>query len=360
MERRAAMSANPVYTLQLADSATMIPIIGLKDATNRQLNLVYTKPGSLSLDLPIDSPAAFDVALRSTCAIVTRNQRPIWSGACTSIVDNAAAGITNVTFTGWAEELDHRHVRPGEVSSLSFTSTIGGSIISTLLAQVNAQTDSNSTIRPTHVAIGSIGDTQVRTRSYKTGDNYGQLIRELVEIENGCDIWVDPLTRTLNTRAPTAYFDRTKVKFGFNVSPFNLNDVVVTRDGSTLFNRENVAASNGAIYSIDDAASIGSAGIMLEEWLSLSDVGDPTIAAAYAAGELAYKRFGTITYSITPKSYGDCLRPFDDYDLGDKVYFSVDRGRLKIKDQAVRIFAITITIDDNGNEIVGELGVSPS
>lgn len=354
------MSANPNYVLSLASSETMDQLISLDGATSRQLQLLFNKPGSLSLTLPIDSDAASLVALRSVCAFVTRNDVAVWSGACTSIVDDAAAGTTQCTFTGWLEELDHRHVRSSEVSSLSFTNIVGGQIASSLISTVNAQQDSSGTTRPTHITMGDVGDTQQRTRSYKSGDNFGQLIRELIEIENGFDVAIDPLTRTLSTRAPTAFTDRSEVKFGFGVAPNNLENVTVTRDGTSLFNRENVVAANGAIYSVDDAESIDQASVMLEEWLSLGDVGDGTIASAYAAGELAYKRFGIVTYSIKPLSYGDVYRPWDDYVLGDKVYFSANRGRLQIADQAVRVFSIAIDIDDDGNEVISELGVSPS
>lgn len=355
------MSDNPAYRFDLVRSSDLSSVIALTPvAVSRQLNLVFNKPGTLSLTIPIDSDQASALAMRATGAIVYRRDTPIWSGALTSIVDDAAAGTTALVFTGWREELDHRYVRTSEVSSLSFTNVVGGSIISTLLSTVNAQTDTASTVRPTHLVMGSVSDTQTRTRSYKAGDNYGQLVRELIEIENGLDVRVDPLARTISTFAPTAFNDHADVHFAYGKTPNNLDNVVVTRDGTQLFNRENVTTSGGFVVSVDDPAAIDAASVMLADMLSLSDVSSPTIAGAYANAELVYHRYGIVTYSLTPASLGDVLRPFDDFELGDKVYFSADRGRLQIDRQAVRVFSLNIVIDDNGNEIIGELGVSPS
>lgn len=350
----------PRYRIELVSSADMIGIVDLKSAVGRRFNPVYNKPGSLSVQLPISSYEAQYAALWSTAAVVYRNGVAIWSGPCTNIVDSAAAGTTDLTFVGWMSELDRRYVRQSEVASLIFSGVVGGSIVSTLLSTVNAQQDSTATVRPTHLSMGSFTDTQVRTRSYKAGDNYGQIIRELIEIENGLDVFVDPLTRKVSTRAPTAYADNVKAKFGFGAEPGNLRDVVATADGASIANRETVMTSTGATYSVDDPAAITAASVMLEKVTSLSDVGDPVIAQAYAAAELEYERYGVVTYALSPKAYGEMPRPWDDFELGDKIYFSANRGRLKVTEQAVRVFSMTIAIDDNGNEIISELGVSPS
>jgi hypothetical protein len=354
------VSSNPTYKLDLARSSDLVTIESLDVAKSRKLQLALNKPGALTVDLDIHSRVASYLALRSTCAIVSRNGTPIWSGATTAISDDAAAEKTSVTFTGWLEELDHRHVRASEVATLSFVAQIGGTIAMALLNKVNAQTDTGAIVRPTHVVPGAVTDSQVRTRSYKLGDNYGAMIRELIEIENGFDIVIDPLTRKMTTRAPTAYVDRTGVKFGFGVAPNNLSAATRTMDGTTIFNRENAVTAAGVVVSADDATAITTAGIMLEEWLTLSDVGESTIAAAYANAELVYKRYGTITYQISPDLYANIPRPWDDYQLGDKVYFSVDVGRFQVYSQAVRIFSLSIDLDDNGNEIISEIGLVAS
>jgi len=205
---------------------------------------------------------------------------------------------------------------------------------------------------------GDYSDTQVRNRSYHVGDNYGASIKELMTIENGVDFIVDPIERTLSTVPPTAYVDRTEVKFGFGMEPFNLTDAIETDDGVNLFDRENVVTSGGIVAVADDSDAIDRAGVMLEEWISLSDVPDVTIAAAYANAELVVKRYGMTTYQLTPAAYGDLPRPYDDFEWGDKCYFSVDQGAMQIENQAVRIFAATINYSDEGDEVISELEVA--
>ena len=73
-----------------------------------------------------------------------------------------------------------------------------------------------------------------------------------------------------------------------------------------------------------------------------------------------YKRYGRVTYQITPKQFGDLPRPYDDFEWGDVGYLSVDKGAFKLSDQAVRIFAGTLNYDDNGNEIISELQLALS
>jgi hypothetical protein len=210
------------------------------------------------------------------------------------------------------------------------------------------------------VRSGVYSDTQVRTRAYHVGDNYGNSIRELTTIENGGDLKIDPLTRVLSVVPPTAYADRTEVKFGFEVEPHNLADAVETDDGTNLFNRENVVTSGGIVAYADDQDAILRAGVMLEEWNSISDVSDVNIAGAFANAELVVKRSGLTSYQLTPNSYNDLPRPYDDFEWGDKAYFSVDKGAMQISNQAVRLFAGTINYTDEGDEVISELEVAMS
>jgi hypothetical protein len=102
-------------------------------------------------------------------------------------------------------------------------------------------------------------------------------------------------------------------------------------------------------------------GIMLEEWITLSDVTQTAILSEYANGEVAYKKYGVTTFAIKPMAVGNVPRLFDDFDLGDRVYFSVNRGRFQVDMQAVRVFTATVDIsDETGDEIWGEIGTSPS
>jgi hypothetical protein len=354
------VSANPVTTFDLVDANTMALAHSLVDATNRSFKPVFNGPGTFSCSLPLDSEAAYYVANRSVGAMITRNNRVIWSGGVTNVNKNATSNVLSLTATGWLEEFDHRYVRKSEEAGLIFSGATSGEIIEALIAACNAQLDTDGIVRPLRASFGSSSDTQTRNRTYRVGDNYGAAIRELMTIENGCDLRVDPLTRKITVLEPTNYADRREVRFGWGTEPHNLSDATETDDGTNLFNRENVVTSGGIVTSADDGNAIGLAGVMLEEWISLSDVSDVNIATAYANAELVVKRNGLTTYQIVPDPYGDVPRPYGDFEWGDKCYFSVDQGAFKVENQAVRVFAGTINYTDQGDEVIAELEVAMS
>src|SRR5437868_1695941 len=122
----------------------------------------------------------------------------------------------------WETSLAHSSNLQG-IDSLPYAFSLSpvfnrpGSMSMTL--PLNAQTDSSFVVRPTHLSFGAAQDSQARTRSYKRGQNYGQAIQELSDVENGFDIYVDS-ARNIVTRPPTAYVDRTSALFGYGVEPF--------------------------------------------------------------------------------------------------------------------------------------------
>jgi hypothetical protein len=352
------MSLNPVTKFDLINANTMVALDGLPDATGRSFKPVFNGPGNFSFTTPLDSAAAYMIANRSTGVMITRNDRRIWSGGVTNISRNAPANQMQVTVTGWMEEFDHRYVRKDEEAGLIFSGVTGGAIISALISACNAQTDTNAVVRPLRTTFGSTLDTQTRNRSYHVGDSYGASIRELMLIENGVDFVYDHTARTLSTIPPDNYYTRANVKFGWGVAPHNLSDAVETDDGTNLFNRVNTVTSGGIVVPADDPDAINQAGVMLEEWTSLSDVSDVDIAGAYVNAELVVKRLGLTTYQLTPDPYGDVPRPYDDFEWGDKCYFSVDQGAFQVTNQAVRVFAGTINYTDQGDEVVSELEVA--
>lgn len=353
------MSANPNTEFKLVSSVDMTTIDTLNlVATNRTFKPVFNGAGTFDFVIPLDCRQAYLISARATGVAIERNTKTVWSGGITNITKSAESNTMTVTATGWLEEFERRYVRKSEEPTLAFSSVIGGQIVKTLMDTCNAQTDSTSTVRPLHLTFGTFSDTQVRSRTYHVGDNYGASISEMSTIENGVDFHIDHATRVLSTVAPDAYQDLSDLHFGYGVQPFNLADAVETTDGTTMFNRESVVTTGGVVAVADDPDAIGMAGVMLEEWTSLSDVADATIAGAYANAELLAKSGGLITYQLTPAQYGDVPRPYDDFEWGDKAYLSVSRGALQITNQAVRLFAGTIAYSDQGDEVLSELEVA--
>jgi hypothetical protein len=306
------MSANPKIALELVVANTMVTLpADLSRATSRNFKPIFNGAGSFSLQVPLASDAARIARERAHGLVFYRNDRPVWSGGLTSIVKSAAANTCSITATGWHEELEHRQIWKVNEAGLVFGTpgVTGGTIINAIIAAINSQTDSNGTTRPVRLSFGTATDTQLRTGSYKAGDVAWTKIKELIEIENGCDIVTDWLTKQISTRPPDQYRVRKGVQFGFGTDPNNLDDVEETVDGTVVGNRQSVVAANGAVYAADDTDAIGEMGVMLEDWTSLSDVKDPTIAAAYANAQLVFKARGLKTYKLTPKKYGDIPGP---------------------------------------------------
>lgn len=351
------MSANPHWEVSLARSSDMSGINSLPYAFS--LTPIFNRPGTLSMTLPLDDEVAYQVAKHATCVVCERNQVMRWSGEIVSVVRDPAAMTLTISALGWLDELNHRFVRPEEEVALTFVDVVGGSIVQALIATVNAQTDTSGAVRPTHLAFENFNDTQTRTRSYKRGQNYGQAIQELSDIENGLDLYVDPRSRLITTKAPTSYVNRTRVMFGYGMEPFNLANATQNDDGSTTANRISAVGSNGIIVAADDQTAMDAQGFMREDWLSVSDVASPTIIGAYANAELVYRRWGQVTYELSPQRYGDIPRLWDDFDLGDQVYVSVDAGALEVERQAVRVFSVSLEVDAQGNEAITQIGTAP-
>lgn len=351
------MSENPTWEVALAYSSSMETIGPLQYAFS--FTPIFNRPGSLSMTLPLDDEIAYSVVKHATCIIAQRNDEVRWSGSIVSVNRDPAAMTLSLSALGWLDELNHRFVRSDEEEFLSFTDERSGTIVERLINVVNLQKDTAGIVRPTHLGFLGSSDTQVRSRSYKRGQSYGQAVQELVDVENGIDIRVDPVTRAISTLPPTSYADLTNVVFGLHVEPFNLANATQNDDGASTANRITTVGSNGISVPADDAEAIAAAGFMREDWLSLSDVADSIIIGAYANAELVYRRYGQVTYDLKPLAYGDIPRLYDDFHLGDKAYLSIDAGALKVDNQAIRVFSATIDVDAQGNETISQIGTAP-
>lgn len=366
MESGSPMSSQPQWLARLVDATTMENLVYLNRARSRVFNPVYNRPGSFTAQVDIDSEPAMLVEEHSTAIMLERNGEAVWSGPVFSTTDSADGSndVTNITAMGWFEEINHRYLWAQDEPDAVFTDNTktGGEISFELLRFLINRTLSDGSPAPIRLRPGASTDTQVRSRSYKRGQNIGAAVTELIDIENGMDIDVDPILRTLNTRPPTSFVDQDKVHFGYKTAPNNVAAIGRQKDGMKTVNSY-VSTGNNGIYieGIDDPEVIGEQGVVLEGQISLSDVGDRTIVTAYSVAELEFFKRGGITLSVTPKSLPggkNIFRLYDDFFLGDQVYFSCDRGRVQYSRQPMRVFGATISIDDEGNENLSELQIT--
>lgn len=347
-----------------ADLSTLAPIAA---STVRSMKLFLNNSGSFSATVPIDSDVAMKASELSTCIVATvriydddgveLSRRVPWSGPVFNIVDECPGDTTQISALGWLEELEHRFLD----KQAAYPAWIGGDIGLDLLATANAKVDSTARLQPTHLTPGSRTDTQVRTRTYQVGQGIGAAIRELSEVENGYDFSVHPETRQLSFRAPTEFVDRVGVRLGYRIEPFNVSSVTRASDASKTRNKISVQGSTGIAVQ-DSPTAIDSVGVLMEDFISISDAPNLDILNAYAGSELAFSSLPEKIVTLVPNSpipSGKSVpQIFRDFELGDRVYLSVDRGRFQLRNQPCRVFGVTLSFDNEGNQSVDSFDIN--
>jgi len=356
----------PTWKFVLADATQSPPkLIGeLMSAKSRHLQIALNKPGSASFQMTMHHLLADAIQPITTCIIAYKYNVARWSGPVWTIDEDVTSATMTVNAVGWYELLNHRILHDQK----SYTSVVGGSIALDLLSTTNAVAATRLTM-----AAGNVHDTQTRSRDYPRWQNIGAAIQELIEIENGFDLIIDPITRVLSTYpSPTlgagtpgpTWNDRKNVVFGYGWGPDNVANLQRQTDASQTMNSIYVSGKNATYGPGTDAASIAAYGAF-EEQVSLTDVADVNVLTAYGAAEITFRKNPRIIYSITPFPQGSAPErvpdPLVDYNLGDQVYLTAKYPpRIKISNQAVRVFGFDINIDDEGNEKLGALQLSPS
>ncbi len=359
-----------------------------KAGTGKSLSLSLNKPGNVSFSMPMDHDMAGLIQPHTTGIMARRKGstgwQTIWSGEIQPIDEDASNNRMTVSAVGWWDILYHRFIRQKKI----FTNTDDGAIIMALL------TEMNTTPAPDGYAILTPGSSNPNTPTWllpggtknnewtnSGGTAYvtalrdmngiepytmvGTIIDQLVNLENGCDLELDPETRTL-------YAFRRKervlpnVLFGFNWGPHNLQQFGRNIDGTTTVNYFLATGLPQHAPRYQDVGLSQYAFRLREETIALSDYKDESTLQAYAAAEIALRAGPRITYSITPFPFGGeqaegrVPEPFVDYRLGDTIYFSAKwPPRINIQKQAARIFGITVNIDENGNERISPLSIYP-
>jgi hypothetical protein len=418
------------YRTILCNSKDLSIIGELRQARQKQLQLVLNKGGQFSYRFPMTDDLAASIVDYSTGVRLFRYnwrassvevvesaiypedslypsdtlypsadyQRKInvwdevWSGYTMPIQEDLATGWMNVTCVGWQQRPEKRILRRDKTYPYkNGISTDDGDIMLDLVNEMNLTTApdgsgyaipvvaGSSPATPTWIQAGSklpnegVGGATAYTPAYR-GMTFSKfqsvlpMMEQLTNIENGCDIYLDPTTRTLDVfrRRERVLND---VHFGLNWGPFNIAQLGRNIDPSS---RVNYLAVSGAVGSKpmfqDNLPTQAEVGI-IEEYVSLPGVVDPpppaqSIIWSYAAAEVAIRSGARQTFEITPFMYspgGSVPEPFVDYRLGDTTRFSaVLKPRVSIKGQQARIFGMSVSIEDSGVERLNALTIAPS
>lgn len=391
----------------LAQSSDLSNIADLRQARGRQLNVEHNRGGSLGFNFPMTDEIAGEIEPINTCVKAYRYSmrdalwKGIWSGPVWTIEESLHEERMNVNCIGWQGMFDKRLLRRDK----TYVNADDGAIIQDLLAEANLLTLPDiagynvpvpagwaNQATPTHVGWGgtlpnegtggaTAYTTALRNKTYQRYQSIGAAMQELTEYENGCDLYITPEDRKL-----WVYRKRqtiTDVVFGFGWGPNNIQQFQRQLDASTVVNFMQATGRPGTTPQYADTRDpafggwrIGPNGTLdpspnsqdeyglFEEVVSLSDVGDVGVLGTYAAGEIYVRYRPRIVYSITPFPFspGNSVpEPFVDYNVGDRVLLTAKLlPRLTIENQAVRVFGISVTIDEEGNERLGALQTSPT
>lgn len=365
----------------LADSALLeAGILGaLSGASSRQLTLALNKPGSATWRLSMLDQMAHLIQPITTSLLAYKRDvdnsvwKLVWSGPVWTIQEDLPDAHMSVTATGWLELLNHRLLR-GQIIYGPELSLTGGQIVQNLLSYTNA-------IKPTRILPGANTDVIMRSRSYDRWQNIGSAIQELSDVEAGFDYRVNPSTRKLdiygsvhsdgsaNLDSPLQ-LDRPDAVFGYGWGPDNVAQFTRILDSSTLMNRLDVSGkfATFAYPEPDDVDDTSDTYGLFEEQVALQDVVNDDILQAYAVSEVEFRNQPRVTYQVTPfpanERGGRVPRPCIDYDVGHRVYLRARHGkRVRVGETEpfpVRVFGMTIGIDEEDNEKLGPLTLSAS
>jgi hypothetical protein len=347
------MSDVPRWKFLLANSDDMSLIGELTNARSKSLELSLNKPGTARFQLPLLDDMASFIQEETTCIMAYRNEQCVWSGPVWTITESLPDDTLDIGCVGWFQEINEgRELHAG----LNFTDTDGGLIAFNLLDQLGVQ---DPALLP-RITKGTYQASIQRTRTYQIGQKVGPLIQELSDIEAGFDFIVDPVTRELNIYwtqiiPDTSLYgygqNRPEAVFGLNWGPENLQSLRRESDTSRLRNR---IFARGKFHTsrADDFPSQSTYGVF-EETITLTDVAEDTILAAYANATVLFRGLPSRLISFVPVQFvgnPNVPEPFVEYGLGDIIYVGADRGRVQINHQAMRVFGISISIDEEGNE----------
>jgi hypothetical protein len=401
----------PRWRFVLINSKDMSRIGILSDASGRKLDLLADKPGKADWSYPMNGKYAPVIEKYKTGVLAERfNWRAslayqaagykgeiwdkIWSGYVLSINEDWTNNKMTISCPGWMQRLYKRFIRV----DMNWVNIDDALIIRDLLQRLNGDPAGPSyeiaagtlsyvagdgyTVRwpdgsvpntstwikwggtlPNEGAGGATAyTTAMRNFKYTKYQPVGPVIDQIVNIENGCDVVLDPATRALTCHRR---YRRVKdnVIIGFQWGPQNAAQFGRTLDGEQEVNYFLALGDAGTTPGYkDDIARIDQVGL-IEEMSQLSGVNDNAVLLAYAGAEIIVRKSGLITYGITPFGYtsdNSVPEPLVDYRVGDQIRVTAQHAqRGSIINQAVRVFGMSIGIDDSGNEQLGQLQIAP-
>jgi hypothetical protein len=384
----------------LVNSNDLSHIGELSQARSKHLEVVLGKPGAASFTYPMDADYAESVqAYKSGIKAMRWNRKATeaaghdvwdchWSGYVLPIDETVDQNRMTVSCVGWQQRLAKRFVRRDKI----YAAADDGAIVQDLLAEVNLTTTPAPDSYPVPVPAGSTPNTPTwlswggvqpnegaggatayvdlttigagRNKTVQKYTYVGSAIDELMGIEYGGDLVVDPLTRSVTWHRKYRRI-RDDVVIGFQWGPQNARAFSRNLEADSQVNYLVASGAPGTTPQYAHDATQQSQIGLIEESVVLSDVKDNSVLLAYAGGEILIRNNGLITYTIQPFPLpydrpSNVPEAFLDYRVGDQIRITaVHPPRVGIRNQAVRLFGMTIDINDDGVGTLGPLQVAP-
>ena len=334
----------------------------------------------------------------------TDSYKLVWSGYINEIAEDVTNATMTVSAVGWFERLNKRIARQDilyrsqydkDIIIGSSLSTPSGGIASGIMQIANKTvTASGYTIAsgtipvvsgsnpytPTWLDAGTYYDgmrSPIATASgpakqdisIEQDSSFGEAIMTLINQENGCDIEVDPANRQLNVYGKKGSV-KSDVWFGFNWGPENIasfSNQISTADIANYLVGRATGITAQVVYN-KYSYSVENYGIFEDSLnINLNSTSDAAQKLAYytaaeyffrSGPEFSYSDSPFSTYSITPYPYtigSSVPEPFEAYNIGDIVKFRAVREPRVDVEGSFRVFGMSVSISNDGNESIGDL-----
>lgn len=401
--------AIPQWKFILVNSKDLSEIGELHQARDKSLNLALNTPGSASFTYSFEGNLAADIQPISTGVMAYRkgstdSYKLVWSGYINEIAEDVTNATMTVSAVGWFERLNKRIARQDilyrsqydkDIIIGSTFSTPSGGIASGIMQIANKTvTASGYTIAsgtipvvsgsspytPTWLeagtyydgmrpVIGTASGPAKQDLSIEQDSSFGEAIISLINQENGCDIEVNPANRQLNVYGKKGSV-KSDVWFGFNWGPENIasfSNQISTADIANYLVGRATGITAQVVYN-KYSYSIQNYGIFEDSLnINLTSTADAAQKLAYYTAAEYFFRSGPefsnsdspfSTYSITPYPYtigSSVPEPFEAYNIGDIVKFRAVREPRVDVEGSFRVFGMSVSISNDGNESIGDL-----
>lgn len=341
----------------LAEADTLIKIADItKLCRGKQLQLALNRPGTFNWNMPLDTDWVAYLNPAEYAIICTKNKTDVWSGPIWTKSEDFAGQKITLSAVGWFQLLMKRYITDQDHTYQPDVNQ--GQLAFNLLALANSH-EVEGVPRPTGITAGTNTSEQIYTsKKFSRWQNIGEEIINLTQVESGFDFVIDPVTKVMNIKNWDEFVDNTSTIFGFNFGPNNVINVTRETNADDLKNQYYIAGQYGVAEAHDvSTTSINQYGLH-QGVEQINEIPDTQLLGAIANAELAINEYPRITINFDPKGEGtqeNIPRLFEDYNVGDKIYLTAKQHGAEIINQAIRVFGVTLDIDENGNEKVTSL-----